>query len=246
MMFGWIKKNKRNILETGLLEGMTDIHSHLLPGVDDGVQSKKEAIGILKYLASYGVKRSWLPPHIMADLSRNEPEYLQKRLNDLMEVYPKDMPELRLAGEYMLDARFKSHYTRGLLTLANRRVLVETSYLSPPLNMGEIFRELCLDAYTPIIAHPERYLYMEEAYYFSLKRMGCLFQLNLMSLSGLYGKRVKQRAYFMLKKGLYDFLGTDIHQLKTYQREMGNLFISVEEENLLKGLLGNNTRLWTE
>lgn len=91
MMFGWIKKNKRNILETGLLEGMTDIHSHLLPGVDDGVQSKKEAIGILKYLASYGVKRSWLTPHIMADLPRNEPEYLQKRLNDLMEVYPKDM-----------------------------------------------------------------------------------------------------------------------------------------------------------
>jgi tyrosine-protein phosphatase YwqE len=228
---------------TELLRGMTDVHTHLLPGVDDGARSLNDAVAALTYLQGLGVRRIFLTPHVMADLPANSPEALQARYAELAGVCPPGL-ELRLAAEYMLDAGFTLLIKRGLLTLADRHVLVETPYRFYFPDLENMLYELALSGYVPVIAHPERYAYMQASHYIRLKERGCRLQLNLFSLAGLYGAHIRKKASFILKEGLYDYTGSDFHHLEVYDASLKRLRLDRYQLKEAERLMENNTSLW--
>ncbi|MDD4515299.1 CpsB/CapC family capsule biosynthesis tyrosine phosphatase [Massilibacteroides sp.] len=234
---------KRSFLETDLLSGFTDIHSHYLPGVDDGFQTKEDAINALDAMIDVGVKRVYLTPHVMADLPENYPDFLKERFLNFQQDAPKGV-ELRLAAEYMLDADFFKQKQAGLLPIGKNYILIEMSYMYPSPELINIIYDLQVTGFVPLLAHPERYLFMDEGQYKMLKEKGCKYQLNLMSLSRQYGERVFDTAWYLLQHGMYDFVGTDIHQLRVFLHNMTHLKLTTKEQDLLYNLIRQNERLW--
>ncbi len=234
---------KRNILDTGLLANKTDVHCHLLPGVDDGVRTEAEAVASLRALNESGIARFIFTPHVMEEMPDNTARYLQQRFEAFHMLIPSGI-EVKLAAEYMLDARFRSHLETGLLSMGGRSVLVETSYLSAPPDVDAMLYEIALAGYTPVIAHPERYVYMEGEGYNKWKAVGCALQLNLLSLGGYYGKYAYEVSHKLLKRGMYDYTGTDFHNLKKHNWGMEHLQLTASEQKQVRGLLENNAALW--
>ena len=310
-MFFFSKKT--TIAASGILQGATDHHSHILPGVDDGVETMDEALRILATYEAAGIKTLWLTPHIMEDIP-NTPQKLETRFLELKAAYTGNIT-LHLAAEYMIDnhlrkllqetnklrpasegvvlpealqetpPRFRgevvedrrgeppkkecpqgsivnpyevtegskttstklrpalegrwheqSEVTEGsnttkehpfgtteesklltrhlnLLPIGSKgnHLLVETSYYNPPMRFRETLRQIKSLGYHPLLAHPERYMYMDNDEYRELHNEGVRFQLNLPSLCGAYGNTVKKRALWLLKNGLYDAIGSDTH-----------------------------------
>ena len=206
----WLFSDKVLVRESGLLDGFCDCHCHLLPGVDDGVQERDETMQILEVWASLGVKEVWLTPHIMEDIP-NEPVALRKRFETLTGTSTGTI-ELHLAAEHMMDGPFSKRLEKGdIMPFDNEKLLVETSYYTPPMNMGAIIERIKEKGYEPLLAHPERYQYMDDSDYKMWKQRGVLLQLNLPSLVGAYGPLVQRKAEWLLKEGMYDYSGTDTH-----------------------------------
>lgn len=190
--------------------GFIDWHSHILPGVDDGVQTMEDALAILRRYEELGVAEVWLTPHIMEDIP-NTTDELRQRFAELQSAYTGHV-QLHLGAENMLDHLFDERLAKDdLLPIDNNCLLVETSYFNPPISLYETLGQIKSKGYTPILAHPERYMYMEEGDYCRLKDDGVKFQLNLFSLEGLYGQYVCDKAKWLKRKGIYDYIGTDIH-----------------------------------
>ncbi len=223
---------------------MTDIHSHILHGVDDGSPDMEHSLGILGYYAKTGIKRVVLTPHIMEDYPDNTYENLKEVFNKL-EAANNTGVELRLAAEYMLDNRTEYLLDKEkLLVYKEGFVLVETSYFNPPLYMEDRLYKFRVKGYTPILAHPERYIYLREDGYEKLLSGGVCFQLNLLSLLGGYGKEAQERADALLKKGCYEFVGTDIHSLMHFSRFCEMKKLNNKSIKALGELIVNNNRLW--
>lgn len=201
------------------LNGITDWHSHILPGVDDGVQSIEESMSILDAYEKAGVKEVWLTPHVMEDMP-NATEDLKARFEELCMAYQGSI-DLHLASENMIDNLFDERLgTQDLLSIGSdgNMLLVETSYFNAPINLTDTLKHVKSKGYFPLLAHPERYSYMTSmAPYKELKELGVLFQLNLMSLCGYYGMVVKEKAEKLLSMGLYDFAGSDLHCMKHFE-----------------------------
>ena len=196
------------------MRGFADWHSHILPGVDDGVQTMEESLALLRLYEDLGVADVWLTPHIMEDIP-NTVTHLRKRFAELRTAYAGSV-RLHLAAENMIDALFEERLAAGeLLPLGDGgdHLLVETSYFNPPVGFDGILKRIGSKGYYPVLAHPERYVYMGEADYDRLRGIGVRFQLNLPSLSGLYGPEVKDKAEWLLESGYYQFIGTDTHRL---------------------------------
>lgn len=211
-MFGFRKR--QTLAQSGFFRGFVDWHCHILPGVDDGVQTMDEALHILAAYERLGIREVWLTPHIMEDIP-NPTARLRERFAELLAAY-KGNVVLNLAAENMLDKLFEERLEQGdLLPLGKdgRHLLVETSYFNPPMGLDDILRRIQAKGYYPLLAHPERYIYMEENDYARLKSMHIKFQLNLFSLMDLYGKEVRKRAKELLNKGMYDYIGTDLHRI---------------------------------
>lgn len=203
-----------SLKESGVLKGFTDYHSHILPGVDDGVSALAEALEILACYEKLGIGTVWLTPHIMEDIP-NATERLRERFEELTAAYQGSV-RLRLAAENMLDSLFEERLEQGdLLPLGEKgnHLLVETSYYNPPMGLYEMLERIKSKGYYPVLAHPERYDYMGEKDYQKLKDMGVKFQLNLFSLDGYYGEKAKRTADSLLKTGAYELTGTDIHSM---------------------------------
>lgn len=203
---------KCTVSDSGLLSGFVDRHSHLLPGADDGVQTMEESLQILSLYEQLGISEVWLTPHIMEDMP-NRTEDLKERFAELKAAYQGTVT-LHLASENMLDNLFEKRLERNdLLPLGedDTHLLVETSYFNPPMGLNNILLRIKSKGYVPVLAHPERYAYMEEDDYHRLKEMNVMFQLNLPSFSGAYGTSVQKKARLLLRKGLYDLCGMDIH-----------------------------------
>lgn len=197
-------------------EGYTDCHCHILPGVDDGFKTMEDSLEILSTYAEAGIRKVWLTPHIMEDMP-NTPESLSESFEELRSAYTGPV-ELCLAAENMMDVLFKKRFAENnLLTLGQDMLLVETSYFSPPMDLHKILSKIKSIGLNPLLAHPERYMYMDMDEYTGLKDEGIRFQLNLLSLSGAYGNKVKEKAEKMLKKGYYDFSGTDLHRKSMFE-----------------------------
>lgn len=209
-------KSKKNITDLFPV-GFVDIHSHILPSIDDGAKSWNETFELLKRMRDLGICNFILTPHIMEGVWENTSEIILTKLEELksrlMSEGIHDV-NIRAAAEYMLDANFmKLVKMKDLLTLKCDKVLVEMSYINPPLNLYEMLFDLQIAGYQPVLAHPERYSYYHQSFeeYDKLKEAGCLFQMNLLSLSTYYGKAVQKTAKRLLKENKIDFVGTDIH-----------------------------------
>ena len=293
---------KHTIAASGILAGAADHHSHILPGVDDGVETIDEALRILATYEAMGIKELWFTPHIMEDIP-NTPQKLATRFEELKAAY-KGSITLRLAAEYMIDNNLRKliqeinspSLTRGTTrgsvvcddgyfstpkecpigatqgegvekdcschsdhTLTNKskevlgavqskpfqetpplfrgevvedrrgekkttecpkllpigaagkHILVETSYFNSPMRFKETLRQIKSLGYYPLLAHPERYMYMDNDEYRRLREEGVKFQLNLVSLAGGYGAVVRKKALWLLANGLYSVAGSDLH-----------------------------------
>ena len=238
-----IFSKKNNLWNTKLLRGWGDIHSHCLPGVDDGMQSVEEVVEALVSMAKQGVKRVYFTPHVMEDYPKNRTTFLKERFAELQRDVSLDI-EVALAAEYMLDASFHKHLTEGeLLCFKDNHILIEMSYLSPSPDLDSTIYDLQIKGYRPILAHPERYLFMDKEDYKHLKHIGCKYQLNLMSLSGQYGKRAYNVGWYLLQNGLYDFAGTDMHNYKVFEKSMSRLKLTKREAKLIQNLIEKNGEL---
>ena len=225
-------------MTSGVLEGATDSHCHILNGVDDGVRSIEETLSVLQYDEQVGITDVWCTPHIMEDTA-NESSALAARFDQLKNLY-KGSVNLHLAAEYMLDTVFEQRFRdRDLLTIGDEKLLVETSTIAPPVNLYDTFREILSAGYRPLLAHPERYRYLNEASYERLIRQGVFFQLNLPSLVGFYGETAKSKAEWMLSKGYYSEVGSDCHRLRmineTFERKVLSPEIIAQLSRMVKG-----------
>ena len=217
----WPFRKKQTLELSGFFRGFTDWHCHILPGVDDGVQSMDEALQILAEYERLGVKEVWLTPHIMEDIP-NTTEKLKLRFVELKTTYQGSV-KLHLASENMLDNLFEERLEKNdLLPIGHdgKHLLVETSYFNPPIGLNNILLRIKAKGYYPVLAHPERYLYMNENDYQRLSSMGIEFQLNQFSLFDLYGKEVQKRAKTLQKQGMYNYIGTDLHRIITLQNAL--------------------------
>lgn len=210
--------SKSSFVESDFLQGYTDWHCHLLPGIDDGVQTMDETLQILASYEEHGVGEVWFTPHIMEDIPNSTTD-LREKFQELQAIY-KGSVKLHLAAENMLDNLFEERLAANdLLPLGKdgQHLLVETSYFNPPLGLNDILLRIKSKGYFPVLAHPERYVYMKDSDYRQLKSLGIKFQLNLPGLTGFYGPEVKKKAEWILKNGFYDLTGSDTHRLKVWE-----------------------------
>lgn len=212
---------KKTLAESGLLRGLTDCHSHLLPGVDDGFTTTEDTLQALALLHEQGVAQLWLTPHIMEDYPNTTAD-LRRRFDELRQAYDGPI-KLRLASENMLDSLFLERLeANDFLPHGENgdRLLVETSYFNPPRGFKDMLASIQLAGYRPILAHPERYVYMEEKDYAELRSKGILFQINYGSLGGFYGKTAQKKALRFMKDGMADMLGGDLHSIHSLQTQL--------------------------
>ncbi|MDE6255384.1 MAG: capsular biosynthesis protein [Muribaculaceae bacterium] len=210
----WFFNKVGKLEDSGMFRGFTDWHSHILPGVDDGIRSMESSLEVLKRYEEAGIKKVWLTPHIMEDYP-NTTEGLRNRFEELKAAYNGPV-ELRLAAENMLDSLFEERLeARDFLPIGEKgdHLLVETSYMNPPYGMDEMLRKAMGAGYYLVLAHPERYRYMNEDDYRNLKSKGILFQTNFASLVGGYGETARKKAEWLLKEGMIDICGSDLHRL---------------------------------
>jgi protein-tyrosine phosphatase len=198
-------------------DGFVDIHSHLLPGIDDGAKDMDTSIALLLKMASYGIKNFITTPHVLGSVYPNSSEVIRQKLAAVKKELEKRKIKgisIQAAAEYMLDEEFSALLDqKDILVLKDNYILVEMSYFSAPLNLYELLFKIQLKGYKPVLAHPERYNFYHTDFknYYKLKQAGFLFQLNLLSLTDKYGKVVQKTSEKLLKENLYDFVGTDTH-----------------------------------
>lgn len=218
-MFSFFKK--ANHSNASLFpENFVDIHSHLIPGIDDGAKTFEEALKLIQKLGKMGIVNFVTTPHIMEGLYPNSSTTITQKHNELLLYLQKhncNNVSIKVAAEYMLDANFLTLLEKkDLLTIGANHVLVEMSYFNMPINLYDILFKIQLAGYKPILAHPERYAFLHSNYstYHKLKNAGCKFQLNLLSLTDYYGKKTKSMALKLLQDQLIDFVGSDTHNMQ--------------------------------
>lgn len=217
-LFNLFKKKEANLPPINLGDLITDVHSHLLPGIDDGSKNMDETIAMLAKFESLGFKKVITTPHIMSDYYKNTPEIILEKLNEVKSV-AKQLNltiEIEAAAEYYNDEYFiQLIKEKNLLTFGDNYVLVEFAFMSEPTNIQSMFFELLSSGYNPVLAHFERYAYWWGSTQIAeeLRAKGVKIQMNLNSLSGHYGPEVKKQAKTLIDKGLVDFVGTDCHRM---------------------------------
>lgn len=211
----FFSKNKA-VLKDLIPDNHVDIHSHLLPGIDDGARTFSDSLRLTKSLQSFGITQIITTPHIIQHVWDNRQEDIEslcKITKTNLETEDINIP-FKAAAEYLMDDQFvRLFQSKSLLTLKDNYVLVEMSYINAPIQLYTILFDLQVAGYTPVLAHPERYLFYQNNFdeYKKLKRAGCLFQLNLLSVVGYYGAQITSTAEKLLAAGLYDYVGSDVH-----------------------------------
>ncbi len=235
----WPFTRKQSLETSKFLSGFTDYHSHVLPGVDDGIKKIEDSIKVMKEYERQGVKVLWLTPHIMEDMP-NQTADLKRRF-ELLKSYYDGPLELRLAAENMLDNLFEQRIAdNDVLPIGNKgdHLLVETSYFTPPSDFEGKLGRVCKAGFFPLLAHPERYLYMTIDDYDSLHDRGIKMQLNLSSLFGFYGKEAKKKAEYMLLNEYYHAVGSDTHRVAQVTRSLAEGKLTKNTIEMLKMIPG--------
>lgn len=216
-MFNFFKRSKKDTGKTDLSLLKADMHSHLLPGIDDGSPDMETSLQLIKGMMELGYTKLITTPHIMWDMYQNTREIIlakQKALQNAVDAEGLNVT-IHAAAEYFLDEHVEGllKSNQPLLTISGKMVLSEFSMAFPSHGLKDILFQMQMQGYQPVIAHPERYIYLEKnkEFYDELKERGCLFQLNLLSLTNHYGKSVNELAQYLIKKGYYNLVGTDLH-----------------------------------
>jgi len=205
-----------------------DMHSHLVPGIDDGAASIEESLALIRGLRDLGYRKLITTPHVYGEFYNNTPADILPPFEALKQAVAAEGIDIQMevAAEYFLDLHFlKSVLPGGLLSFGGDKkyVLVEVSMAGWPRIFDEIIFAIQSQGYAPILAHPERYGYEESPAFFNkLKDKGILLQMNLLSALGYYGPSVRNNASRYLEAGLYDFCGSDIHH-ERHLRAMGRI-----------------------
>jgi tyrosine-protein phosphatase YwqE len=208
-------KSKAEKLDYSLLKA--DMHSHLLPGIDDGAKDLEDSLALIRGMRDLGYRKLITTPHIIWDLYKNTPAIIQEKLALVRDAVKQENidVELHAAAEYFLDEHVEELLKKKepLLTVSGNKVLTEFSMAFPSMNIKDLLFEMAMQGYQPIIAHPERYVYLQQdkEFYRELKDIGCLFQLNILAVTGRYGRSVKELSDYLLQQSYYDLIGTDLH-----------------------------------
>lgn len=216
----WIKKIfgfERNPRLIGNMLG-TDIHSHFIPGIDDGAENMEASIDLIRSMAGLGYRKLITTPHIMSDFYRNNSENILEGLERLRDAVSAENIDIQIeaAAEYYCDNTFEKNIGREkLLTFSGNYVLIELSYMNPADNFDSVTFKLQLEGYTPVLAHPERYPYWYHQFdqYAAIREKGVLFQVNIGSLAGHYGSGPKRIAERLIEHNLVDIMGSDVHKM---------------------------------
>lgn len=204
------------VLKDLIPDGHIDIHSHLLPGIDDGARTFEDTLRLTRALQGFGVSQFITTPHIIQYVWDNtHDQILSNKETTVLELEKNKITiPFNAAAEYLMDDQFVQLFqSHELLTLKANYVLVEMSYINAPIQLYSILFDLQVAGYIPVLAHPERYLFYHNNFseYEKLKRAGCLFQLNLLSVVGYYGAEITKIAEQLLAKGMYTYVGSDVH-----------------------------------
>jgi len=218
-MFRIFSKSKQKPEKFDYAVLKTDMHSHLLPGIDDGARDLETSVALIRGMRELGYQKLITTPHVIWDLFKNTPAIIHEKLYLLQRAVVDagiDI-EIHAAAEYFLDEHVEELLKKKepLLTLSGNKVLAEFSMAFPSLNIKDLLFEMVMNGYQPVIAHPERYVYLQKNkdFYRELKDIGCLFQLNLLSVYGYYGRSVKDLSEYLLSEDYYDLIGTDLHNI---------------------------------
>ena len=244
-MFSLFKSKPR--LKDLIPENHIDIHSHLLPGIDDGAKTFDDTLSLTKALQGFGVSEFTTTPHIIQHVWDNTHEQiLAKSATAILTLEKNNISApFKAAAEYLMDDQFVHLFQSGeLLTLKDNYVLVEMSYINAPIQLYSILFDLQVAGYIPVLAHPERYLFYQNNFseYAKLKKAGCLFQLNLLSIVGYYGTGITKTADQLLQKGMYTYVGSDVHHnnhiaafdLKVQIKDLGPLNEAIVNNQFFK------------
>lgn len=212
-MYSFFKKNDPIIRQFPF---ETDIHAHLIPGIDDGPSDIAESVAMIRKMYELGYRKLTATPHVFAEFYPNTKAKILASFELLKkEVIAANITiELSVAAEYFLDNTFEVLLdSEKLLTLNDNQLLIEISTFGKPLNLYDLLAQIQQKGYQPVLAHPERYLHLSDKDYKKLLEAGCLFQLNLLSANGYYGRPVQKRAFHLIKNDWTHFIGTDVHSL---------------------------------
>jgi protein-tyrosine phosphatase len=218
-MFNLFKKGKKDIQSSLPFPVTTDIHSHVLPGIDDGSPDMQTSLQLIRGLYDLGYRKLVATPHVIGDFYRNNPVIINGQLEKVKAACRESGIDIELsaAAEYMLDDYFLQLLKKNeVLTVHKNIILTELPYSVMPMNVSEMVFEIITAGYKPILAHPERYFYYHNDFeeYYRLKELGFSLQVNLLSLTGYYGSVVAKGARFIFDNGLADFVGTDMHHVR--------------------------------
>src|SRR5690606_15771823 len=223
MMSFWknlFKRTPKQHESTGKLAwiGM-DMHNHILPGIDDGSPDVAQSLHLIRGLKDLGIQKAIATPHVMHGVHDNTPATIAEAFNKLKQAISESGMKFNLqySAEYMIDDQIATLIQNdNLCALPNRHLLIEMSYLAESKALFQTIKDIQEKGYQPILAHPERYNYYHQNFkiYKEIKDAGCLLQLNLLSISRYYGEPVKSTALTLIKSGMYDLVGTDMHHDK--------------------------------
>jgi protein-tyrosine phosphatase len=214
-MFGLFKKKEVKRTPAFDYSGIvTDMHSHVLPGIDDGAQTPEESVFLIRKMMEVGIKKIIATPHIMIDYYRNDAETIGNALAILKEELKRQEIDIDIsaAAEHYFDETFEKRIDdRKVMTMGDNYVLFEYSFISQPSNAIYVIQKMKDMGYKPILAHPERYAYMDIEQLEGIRNWGCDLQLNTISLTGYYGKSSKKMAEEMVDRQMVDFISSDMH-----------------------------------
>ncbi|WP_037321050.1 tyrosine-protein phosphatase [Salegentibacter sp. Hel_I_6] len=229
-----------------LLEGFTDFHNHLLPGIDDGAKSTEDSVEMIRKFNEFGVTNFIASPHVMGEFYPNTPETIIPALESVKKVLP-DGNTIKAAGEYMMDQFLIDQLEKeNVLNVVDNYVLVEMSYFQAPINLAEILFKIQNRNLKPILAHPERYAFYHGSNlnkYEDLKARGCSFQLNMLSLTPHYGSGMQKKAYELLENGMIDFISSDAHRLEHLEK-IGNIKLKKKQLQLIEPVIKKSKALF--
>jgi len=248
-MFNLFRKKNKNP-EPIFQSVVTDMHSHLLPMVDDGSKNVEESIQCLQTLHAVGFKKAIFTPHFQFPRFPNDEADIKRRFEEFRQVVAQtpDMPEIALgdiAGEYRIDSKFQERMEDGrFMLVGGKYLLVELSLHQQVMGIEELMFELGMKGYEVILAHPERYPYYSVGsnVLTKLNDMGIYFQVNILSLNGFYGDAARLKAFNLIENGRVDFLGTDTHNT-LYAQALADASHNRKIQELLSTYTFKNTEL---
>jgi len=243
-MFSFLKKKK--IVPQNIEYLKTDIHSHLVPGIDDGSKSMEESLELLKGFEQLGYTKIITTPHIMNKAYNNTKNSILENFSKLKKATQEAHLniDIQVAAEYYVDEGFFTLLEKGeLLAIDDEYILFETSYVNRPVDLESVIYNIIAAGYKPLLAHPERYQYIKniEEEFNALKNQGAFFQANLNSFVGFYGKQAQKNVEYLNDNGMIDFLGSDVHHEKHMTSLSSVARSDIYEDIISKNIILNNT-----